>query len=29
MIKGNLASGVATKLVREWVDLLLSDLEED
>ncbi len=29
VIKGNLSSRTATKLVREWVDLHASDLEED
>jgi hypothetical protein len=29
VIKGDLASRTATKLVREWVDLHVSDLEED
>ena len=29
VIKGNLASKTATKLVREWVDLHESELEED
>ncbi len=29
VIKGDLASRTATKLVREWVDLHVSELEED
>ena len=29
VIKGNLTSRNATKLVREWVDLHISDLDED
>lgn len=29
MIKGSLNSKTATRLVREWVDLRLSELEED
>ena len=29
MIKGDLRSRTAIKLVREWVDINLSDLEED
>lgn len=29
VIKGNLSSKTATKLVREWVDLHESELEED
>ena len=29
IIKGNLSSGTATKLIREWIDLHVSELEED
>ena len=29
VIKGTLASRTATRLVREWIDLSLDDLEED
>jgi len=29
ILKGNLLSRTATKLVREWVDLRVSELEED
>lgn len=29
MIKGNLRSRTAIKLVREWIDINLADLEED
>ncbi|MGC8494255.1 MAG: DUF4160 domain-containing protein [Syntrophobacteraceae bacterium] len=29
ILKGNLESRTATKLVREWVDLRLAQLEED
>ena len=29
VIKGNLSSRTATKLVREWIDLHTSELEED
>lgn len=29
IIKGNLGSRTATKLVREWIDLHLAGLEED
>ena len=29
VIRGNLSSRTATKLVREWVDLHVSELEED
>lgn len=29
VIKGNLSSKTATKLVREWIDLHISELEED
>lgn len=29
IIKGNLSSRTATKLVREWIDLHLPELEED
>jgi predicted DNA-binding protein len=29
IIKGSLSSRTATKLVREWVDLHVSELEED
>ncbi len=29
VLKGNLTSRTATKLVREWVDLHASELEED
>ncbi|MGA1409986.1 MAG: DUF4160 domain-containing protein [Prochlorotrichaceae cyanobacterium] len=29
IIKGNLGSKTATKLVREWIDLHVSELEED
>ena len=29
VIKGSLSSRTATKLVREWIDLHVSDLEED
>ena len=29
IIKGSLSSRTATKLVREWIDLHLADLEED
>lgn len=29
VIKGNLGSRTATKLVREWIDLHISELEED
>ena len=29
VIKGSLGSKTATRLVREWVDLRLKDLEED
>jgi hypothetical protein len=28
-VKGNLNSKTATKLVREWIDLRLNELEED
>ncbi|MCH8010937.1 MAG: DUF4160 domain-containing protein [Candidatus Marinimicrobia bacterium] len=29
IIRGNLNSRTATKLVREWIDISLTDLEED
>ena len=29
ILKGDLASKTATKLIREWVDLHVSELEED
>ncbi|MCL0088023.1 DUF4160 domain-containing protein [Dehalococcoidia bacterium] len=29
VIKGNLSSRTATKLIREWIDLHVSELEED
>lgn len=29
VIKGNLSSRTATKLVREWIDLHVTELEED
>ena len=29
IIKGNLGSRTATKLVREWIDLHIPELEED
>lgn len=29
ILKGSLSSRTATKLVREWIDLHLSDLEKD
>lgn len=29
ILKGNLSSRTATKLVREWIDLHLEELEED
>ena len=29
IIKGNLGSKTATKLVREWIDLHISELEKD
>lgn len=29
VIKGNLSSRTATKLVREWIDLHTTELEED
>ncbi len=29
IMKGNLSSRTATKLVREWIDLHFSELEED
>jgi len=29
IIKGNLCSRTATKLVREWIDLHVTELEED
>jgi predicted DNA-binding protein len=29
MLKGDLGSRTATKLVREWIDLHISEIEED